>query len=311
MNILVTGGAGFIGTSVVEQAIASGHAVTVFDNLETGDRANLPPGVPLIEGDIRDPEALKAAMAGIEVVIHLAAMVSVVRSVREPQACFDTNVTGTHNVLAAAREARCRRVVYASSAAVYGNAAQLPKRETHTPEPASPYALSKTMNEVHAEYFSKYMGLETVGLRFFNVYGPRQRPDSPYAGVISVAASRLLAGETFTVNGTGEQTRDFVYVDDIAGATLAAATRPGLALAVVNVGSGTRLSLLALLAAMGRTLEVTPQLAFGPPREGDVLHSQADISRLVEELGYRPQVSLEEGLKRTLGWMKTPTGTRT
>lgn len=310
MNLLITGGAGFIGSSVVEQAIAAGHTVRVFDNLETGERAHVPAGVPLIEGDIRDPEALRGAMAGVDAVIHLAAMVSVVRSVQEPKACWDVNVTGTHNVLAAAQEARCRRVVLASSAAVYGNAAALPKLETHTPEPASPYALTKGMNEVHAEYFSRYMGLETVCMRFFNVYGPRQRPDSPYAGVISIAAAKLLVGETFTVNGTGEQTRDFVYVDDVAGAVLAAATAPGLSHLVVNVGRGESIALLELLASMGRALGTAPQLAFGPPREGDVLHSRADITRLREELAYMPVVSLDEGLSRTVGWLQEPLGAR-
>jgi UDP-glucose 4-epimerase len=310
MKLLVTGGAGFIGSTVVDMAIAQGHDVRVYDNLETGVRTNVNAAATFIHGDIRDGEALHEAMAGVDTVIHLAAMVSVERSVRDPQTCWDVNVAGTHNVLTVAQAVGCRRIVLASSAAVYGNSEISPKQEGLTPEPASPYAYSKWMNEVHAEYFSRYLELETVCLRFFNVYGPRQRPDSPYAGVISIAAAQLLAGKPFTVHGTGEQTRDFVFVDDVAGAVLAGATRPGLKHEVVNVGNGESISLLELLKTMGVALHAEPNLKFGPARAGDVLHSRAETGRLHNALGYAPKVGLQEGLTRTMNWLKGPTGVK-
>ncbi|MFN3430188.1 MAG: NAD-dependent epimerase/dehydratase family protein [Candidatus Sericytochromatia bacterium] len=304
MRILITGGAGFIGSTLARRLLADGHAVTAFDNLETGATENLPGSVRLIEGDIRDRDALDAAMAGHDAVAHLAAMVSVAVSVTEPARCWDVNVVGTRQVLDAARAAGIRRVALASSAAVYGNEPTLPKREDLPVAPASPYAYSKWHNEVDAGYYGGYLGLETVCLRFFNVYGPRQRPDSPYSGVISIAADRLLSGKPFTVNGTGEQTRDFVFSEDVAGALAAALTAPGVTHEVINVGRGERVSLLELLAVMGRAVGCEPELAFGPPRAGDVLHSVSDPGRLAERLGYRAGVSLETGLTRTIAWMR-------
>ncbi|MNS49167.1 UDP-glucose 4-epimerase [compost metagenome] len=304
MKVLVTGGAGFIGSTLARRLVADGHTVRVLDNLETGSRDNLMAGIDLIEGDIRDPQAVAAAMAGMDAVAHLAAMVSVAVSVEEPRRCFDVNVVGTRHVLEAARESGVRRVALASSAAVYGNEPTLPKREDLAPAPASPYAYSKWHNEVDAGYYGAYLGLETVALRFFNVYGPRQRPDSPYSGVISIAADRLLTGQTFTVNGTGEQTRDFVYVEDVAGALVSALSAPGLTHEVVNVGRGERVSLLELLAVMGEAVGREPSLAFGPPRSGDVIHSVCDPARLADRLGYRARVPLAEGLARTIAWMR-------
>lgn len=304
MKALITGGAGFIGSTIARRLLAEGHEVVAFDNLETGSRHNLPPDVRLIVGDIRDEAALRQAVAGAEVVIHQAAMVSVALSVAEPWRCHEVNVLGTRKVLDAALRAGCRRVVMASSAAVYGNDPALPKHEALPPTPASPYAASKWMNEVDARYYGEYLGLETVCLRYFNVFGPRQRPDSPYSGVISIAADKLLAGQRFTVFGTGEQTRDFVFVEDVAGAVLAAAGRPGLAHEVVNVGRGERVSLLELLELMSRAVGVRLRLRFDAPRAGDVLHSLADVSRLADRLGYRAETSLAEGLARTLDWMQ-------
>ena len=304
MKVLITGGAGFIGSTLARRLVADGHTVRVLDNLETGSPDNLIAGIDLLEGDIRDPQAVAAAMAGMDAVAHLAAMVSVAISVEEPRRCWDVNVVGTRRVLEAAREAGVRRVALASSAAVYGNEPTLPKREDSAVAPASPYAYSKWYNEVDAGYYGAYLGLETVALRFFNVYGPRQRPESPYSGVISIAADRLLTGQTFTVNGTGEQTRDFVYAEDVAGALESALTAPGITHEVVNVGRGERVSLLELLAVMGEAVGRAPSLAFGPPRAGDVLHSVCDPGRLADKLGYRARVPLAEGLARTIAWMR-------
>jgi UDP-glucose 4-epimerase len=304
MHVLITGGAGFIGSAVTRKLLADGHAVRVFDNLETGDRTNVPAGVPLIEGDIRDAAALEAAMAGSDHVVHLAAMVSVALSVAEPERCFDINVTGTRRVLETAKALGVKRVVMASTAAIYGNEPTLPKRETMAPRPESPYAYAKWQNEVDAGYYGRYLGLETVCLRFFNVFGPRQRPDSPYSGVISIAANRLLAGLPFTVNGTGEQTRDFIYVDDVASAVVASLSRPGLSHDVMNVGRGKAITLLELLDLLAGAIGVTPELTFGPPRAGDVLHSLSDASRLERVVSLKAAVPLDRGLAETIAWMR-------
>jgi UDP-glucose 4-epimerase len=304
MKVLITGGAGFIGSTIARRFVRAGHEVVAFDNMETGDRTNLPAEVALVEGDVRDLAALTEAARGAEVIVHQAAMVSVARSVSEPALCWEVNVTGTQHALEAACRVGARRVLLASSAAVYGNAPGLPKREEMAPDWASPYAYSKWLNECDAGYYARYHGLETVCLRYFNVFGPRQRPDSPYSGVISIAAAKLLAGEPFTVNGTGEQSRDFVFSEDVAGAVLAGATAPGVSHAVLNVGRGERTSLLALLEAMGQAIGREPVLRFGPPRAGDVMHSQADVSRLAETLGFRARTPLVEGLARTLAWMR-------
>jgi UDP-glucose 4-epimerase len=233
-------------------------------------------------------------------------MVSVARSVAEPENCWNINVVGTRIVLEAARKAGCRRLVLASSAAVYGNEPTLPKLETMPPMPESPYAYSKWLNEIDARYYGQYLGLETVCLRFFNVFGPRQRPDSPYSGVISIAAGKLLAGEPFTVFGTGEQTRDFVYVDDVANAVVAGLTRPGIQHAVLNVGRGQSISLLELLALMGQAIGRPPELRFAEARAGDVLHSESEASRLETLLGVRAETPLDLGVARMLEWMRGP-----
>lgn len=303
MKVLITGGAGFIGSAIARRLLADGHAVRIFDNLETGSLANVPAEAEFVAGDVRAPLAVARAARGCDAIAHQAAMVSVVLSVDQPSRCYDVNVVGTRNVLEAARQAGCQRVVLASSAAVYGNAPGLPKREVLPPRPESPYAESKWLNEVDARYYGGYMGVETVCLRYFNVFGPRQRPDSPYSGVISIAARQLLAGATFTVFGTGAQTRDFIFVDDVARAVTAAISRPGLTHEVLNVGRGERVSLLELLRLLGEAVGCKPRVRFAEARPGDVLHSLADVSRLGRLLGVRAAVPLGVGLSATLAWM--------
>jgi UDP-glucose 4-epimerase len=305
---LVTGGAGFIGSHIVEALAAGGHDVKVFDNLATGHRENLDHlkgQHTLIEGDVRDTAALEAAMRGVEFVFHEAAMVSVPLSVEQPRECHEVNATGTLNVLLAAKQAGVRRVVMASTAAAYGNNPELPKRETMRPEPESPYGLTKVTGEYYLRAFALLYGMQTVALRYFNVYGPRQDPKSMYSGVISKFTDVLAAGGTPTLFGDGKQTRDFVYVKDVVQANLkamqAAPVEPGQ---VVNVGTGKAVSLLDLLAVLGDLYgrKVTP--AFAPPRAGDVLHSLADIGVARQVLGYEPGTTLHQGLAALLEWRK-------
>ena len=303
---LVTGGAGFIGSHIVEALAAEGHTVKVFDNLATGHRENLDhlKGLhTLIEGDVRDMAALESAMRGVEFVFHEAAMVSVPLSVEQPRECHEINATGTLNVLLAAKQAGVRRVVMASTAAAYGNNPTLPKREIMRPEPESPYGLTKVTGEYYLRSFGLLYGMQTVALRYFNVYGPRQDPKSMYSGVISKFTDVLAAGGTPTVFGDGKQTRDFVYVKDVVQANLkamlAVRVEPGQ---VINVGTGKAVSLLDLLAVLGQLYgrQVTPKFAL--PRAGDVQHSLADIAQARHVLGYEPKTNLHEGLAALLAW---------
>lgn len=304
MQVLITGGAGFIGSTIARRFLADGHRVRILDSLETGLLTNIPADAEFIEADIRDTDTLGKACQGVEVILHQAAMVSVVLSVAEPSLCFDVNVVGTQRVLQAAVAAGARRVVMASSSAVYGNNPVQPKREDSPLDPLSPYADSKLTNEVNARYYSAYHGLETVCFRYFNVFGPRQRPDSPYSGVISILARKLMQDETFTIFGTGEQTRDFVFAEDVAGAITAAATQPGIRHEVLNVGSGRPTSLLELVELAAAAIGRPPKLAFAEGRAGDVMHSQADVTGLAQRLGYTARTSLDVGLARTLDWMQ-------
>jgi UDP-glucose 4-epimerase len=303
MRILITGGAGFIGSHLVEHLLAAGHAVRVLDDFSTGRRDRLAavqghPALEVRQGDIRAAPVVEEALRGTEGVVHLAALVSVPRSLEEPALSFAVNAQGTLNVLEGARRTGCRRFVYASSAAVYGDQDALPLAESVEPAPLSPYALDKWYGEQSARLYHRLHGLETVVLRFFNVYGPRQDPTSPYSGVISRFSDSLLRGEAPLVFGDGEQTRDFICVDDVIRACAAALTGPAGPHAVFNVARGSRTSLLELLEHLRRITGSRVPARHAPPRQGDIRHSQADITAIREALGFVPQVPLAEGLTR-------------
>lgn len=300
---LVTGGAGFIGSHLVEELLKRGQKVRVLDNLSTGRRDNLAPflaDIEFIEGDIRDPNVVHRAMHGVNFVLHQAALPSVPRSVEDPVTSNAVNVDGTINVLWAAKHAGVQRVIYASSSSVYGNVDVSPKHEDLTPAPASPYAVSKLAAEYYCRVFHQVYGFETVSLRYFNVFGPRQDPDSPYAAVIPLFIKRMRAGLPPIINGDGTQTRDFTYVANVVHADLLACTAPGAAGAVMNAACGGSISLLTLVAELNRLLgtNITPQ--HGPPRPGDVMHSCADIRRAQQLIGYTPVCSFADGLALTV-----------
>jgi UDP-glucose 4-epimerase len=305
---VVTGGAGFIGSNLVHALLARGDRVRVFDDLSTGRPVNLDDvsrDVELTDGDVRDADAVARAIAGASVVFHQAAIPSVARSVSDPVASNDVNVTGTLNVLVAARDNSVERVVYASSAAVYGNADTLPLLEGMPTRPASPYGVSKLAGERYLEAFTRTYGLATVALRYLNVFGPRQNPRSDYAAAIPRFISCMLAGEAPTIFGDGEQARDFVFVDDVVQANLLAAdARESAWGRVFNVGRGERRTVNELLAAI-RTLVPGehPDPVHAPPRAGEVRDSWSDISAARETLGYEPAVGFEEGLRRTIEWI--------
>ncbi len=304
MRALVTGGAGFIGSHLVDALLARGDDVVVLDNLATGKRANVAPGAAFVEGDVADPAALRPAIAGCDIVYHQAALGSVVRSVARPLTSDVANVHGTLSVLEGARAAGVGRVVLASSSSVYGGATIVPTPESAPLVPRSPYAVTKLAGENYARVYWELHDLETVSLRYFNVFGPRQRPDSEYAAVVPRFLDALLAGRAPRVDGDGGQTRDFTYVADVVRANLLAAAAPtdGCAGRAFNIGCGAPISLLdvvaALSAEMGRPVEPT----FGPRRAGDVRHSHADITAARRQLGYEPRVSFAEGLARTRAW---------
>jgi UDP-glucose 4-epimerase len=308
---LVTGGAGFIGSHLVEALAAGGRPVRVLDDFSTGQRANLAavrPAPEIVDGDVADPATVERAMAGVGLVFHLAALASVQLSVENPGATHRVCATGTLNILDSARRAGARRVVYAASASAYG----VPRGDVQTEDepvrPLSPYAAAKLAGELYAQAFATTYGLETVCLRFFNIFGPRQRADSPYSGVIALFTQALLAGRTPRVYGDGLQSRDFTYVGDVVQALLKAAAAPGVSGRVYNVGTGRGVSVLELVAALNRLLGTERRPEHGPPRAGDVRHSRADISRARRDLGYEPAVSFEDGLARTLRWYQETLG---
>jgi UDP-glucose 4-epimerase len=300
---LITGGCGFIGSHIAEALVADGIKVRVFDNFSSGKLENLKgfgSGIEVIRGDVCDPEELSSAMKGVSHVFHEAALVSVAVSVEKPLDNDDINIRGTLNVLQAARAAGVKRVVFATSAAVYGNNPVLPKREDMLPEPESPYALGKLTGEYYLKLFSSLYGVETVALRYFNVFGPRQDGKSMYSGVISRFTDDLRAGRTPTIFGDGEQTRDFVYVKDVVQANLLAMRSGNVGRGeVFNVATGKTVSLLQLLDALKKIMgsQVIPQ--FKNARPGDIKHSLADISKIRVTLGYAPKFGLEEGLRAT------------
>ena len=301
---LVTGGAGFIGSHIVEELVARGEAVRVLDNFSTGRRGNIAPWKERIEvadADIRDLAAVRKAMGGVDYVLHQAALPSVPRSIEDPVTSNEVNVTGTVNVLWAAKEAGVKRVVYAASSACYGNVKAEVKHEGLVPEPASPYAVSKLAGEHYCRAFFEVYGLETVALRYFNVFGPRQDPDSPYAAVIPLFITRMRRGETPVVNGDGTQTRDFTYVKNVAAANLGACSAPCAAAGqAMNVACGTRHSLLKVVESINRLLGTRIKPVFGPARAGDVMHSCADISRARHLIRYEPRYTFEQGLSETV-----------
>jgi len=304
---LVTGGAGFIGSHVVHELVRRGEVVRVLDNLSTGRMVNLAhisEQIVFCEIDIRDLGGISRLFQRADYVIHLAAVPSVARSIADPLMANAVNITGTLNVLLAARDAGVKRLVFAASAAAYGNNPTMPRVETLTPDPLSPYALAKLAGEYYCRIFTGIYGLETVALRYFNIFGPRQNPDSPYSGVLSKFVAAYQRGETPVIFGDGQQSRDFTYVDNVVDATLKACTTSQAAGKAINVGVGRSYTLnqtIALLnAVFGR--QVVPK--YDPPRKGDVLQSLADISLARQVLGYEPRVSFEEGLKRTVAWFR-------
>jgi UDP-glucose 4-epimerase len=307
---LVTGGAGFIGSHVAGRLLDEGHRVRVLDNFSTGSRANLELGgrrtahLEVIEGDIRDLATVEAATRGVDVVFHQAAMRSVPRSVKDPIGANENNVTGTLNVLEAARRVGVRRVVYASSSSVYGDRPDLPKREDQTPAPISPYAVSKAAGEQYAMVWSRLYGVETVGLRYFNVFGPRQDPTSEYAAVVPRFILWALKHAPLEVHGDGTQSRDFTYIDNVVEANVLAARAPGAAGEVFNVGCGARVSLLTIITSLERLLGRPLERHHTPARAGDVAHTLADVGKAKRLLGYTPLVTFDEGLKRTFEYFR-------
>jgi UDP-N-acetylglucosamine/UDP-N-acetyl-alpha-D-glucosaminouronate 4-epimerase len=310
---LVTGGAGFIGSHLTEELVRRGHTVRVADSLITGKRSNLAhiSGVEFLEGDLADLSFAQRAVRGMNYVLHQAAIPSVPRSVNDPLTSHRANVDATLNVLLAARDAGVKRVVYAGSSSAYGNAATLPKHEGMPPNPLSPYALQKFVGEQYGQLFTQLYGLKTVTIRYFNVFGPRQDPGSPYSGVISLFSTALLEHRRPTIYGDGEQTRDFTYVTNVVDGVLRACEAPAASGEVINVATGGRISLNELLRVMAGILGTSADPIYAEPRAGDVRDSQADISKARAILGYAPFVSLEEGLRHTLDWCRASSVTST
>lgn len=303
MKALVTGGAGFIGHHLVRALLERGDEVSVIDNLATGLRARLDSVVQqisFVEGDIRDPTALDRAIDGCQVVFHEAALASVARSVRDPRLSNDVNTTGTIEVMLAASRAGVRRVILAGSSSVYGDSPELPRRETQRANPRSPYATSKLAAEFYVHSLGALHGVQTAVLRYFNVFGPGQDPDSEYAAVVPKFVMAALAGESPTVYGDGTQSRDFTYVDNVVLANLLAAGAQRISGITCNIGCGARYSLIELLEAIGAVVVRNLEPAFRSARPGDVLHSLADISLATEKIGYRVLVPFEEGIRRTV-----------
>lgn len=307
MRILVTGAAGFIGSSIAKRAVSAGHSVVGVDNLITGKLENLASiasQIEFAEQDIRDHEAMSRLCEGVDVVFHEAALPSVPKSVLDPLTSHQHNVEGTLSVLLAAREQKVRRVVYAASSSAYGESPTLPKHEQMLPAPISPYAVQKLAGEHYMQSFYRVYGLETVCLRYFNVFGPFQAADSPYSGVLAKFITSLLEAKSPVIYGDGQQSRDFTYIDNVVTANLMAATAPAEKVAgkVYNLACGERHSLLDTFHTLAEITGFSGQPEFGPSRQGDIAHSLADISLIEQDLGYRPEVGFTEGLRRTVDW---------
>ncbi len=305
---VVTGGAGFIGSALVRGLLALGDgSVEVIDNLSTGRRENLDEissRITFHPTDIRDFDEIRPLISSADTVFHIAAIPSVPKSIVDPVPSHECNIDGTFNVLRACVDGGVRKVVYAASSSAYGDTAVLPKVETMQPNPKSPYAAQKLMGEYYCSAFSSCYGLDATSLRFFNVYGPRQDPGSPYSGVISVFMTCLLQHTSPTIHGDGEQTRDFTYIDDVVALILKAAQAPGVAGKVFNAGNGNRYSLNQVWDLLQKIEGVQIPAQYGPPRAGDVRDSQADTTAAVRELGHAPRFTIEEGLRRTLEWYR-------
>lgn len=304
---IVTGGAGFIGSALVRRLLAEGHRVGVIDNLKTGNLDNLEEvadSITVYEYDIRDYDRIAPVIAGAQRVFHLAALPSVPKSILEPVPSHQSNIDGTFNVFRAAAEGKAGRVVYAASSSAYGDSEVLPKVETMIPKPKSPYAAQKLMGEYYATVFSECFGLETVALRFFNVFGPRQDPTSVYSGVLSIFLTCLIERRSPTIYGDGEQSRDFTYVEDVVSLLLKASDAAGVSGRVFNAGNGNRYTLNQTWAMLQQIEGISLPAQYGPPRAGDVRHSQADTTAAVHYLGHAPQYSFEEGLRLTLDWYR-------
>lgn len=311
MRILVTGGAGFIGSHLTAALTADGAQVRVLDDFSSGQRENLA-GLPveLIVGDVAEMDVVQTAVANCDLIFHQAALVSVPRSVTEPELNQHSNVTGTFNIFEAARQAGVKRIVYASSAAVYGNRPGLPKRETDPLQLITPYAAAKRTAEIMAESYNAAYGMEIIGLRYMNVFGPRQDPSSPYSGALSIFCQAAIAGQGVTIFGDGEQTRDFVYVGDVVQANLRAAALPNGRLPdtpVFNVGRGQQTSLNQIVAMLSEITGRPIHTAYQSERPGDIKHSVADISLAQGKLGFMPETAVKEGLRLTMDWFSQPT----
>ena len=312
MKYLITGGAGFIGSHIVRTLLERGETVRVLDNFSTGKRENIAEltrqfnknQFEVFEGDVRDASHVKAAVLGIEIIFHEAAFVSVPQSMDEPQNCFDVNITGTSLLFDTARRAGVKRAVVASSAAVYGESEVLPLVEETLLQPKSPYAVSKRVDEMYAELFTNSFNFEVVALRYFNVYGPRQRPDSMYAAAVPIFARRLLDSKPITVYGDGGQTRDLINVRDIVSANIVASEHPNAAGKIFNICTGVETRLLDLLDVLYKLFPNAPKTEFAAPRAGDIYRSVGSPQKAKDVMGFQAQVSLAEGLKETVEWMR-------
>jgi nucleoside-diphosphate-sugar epimerase len=307
MRFLVTGGAGFIGSNTVDELVRRGHSVVVLDDLSSGKEENLAESrnkISFIKGSITDLEAVRKAVHEAECVLHLAARTSVPRSVKDPLETNRINVDGTLNVFLAARDAKVKRVIFAASSSAYGETPTQPKVETMQPEPISPYGVTKYVGELYAQTFGRVYGLENVSLRYFNIFGPRQDPGSPYSGVLAKFCTAFLEDSQPVIFGDGEQTRDFTFIENVVQASLLACEAPNISGKVFNVGVGGRFSLNQTVELLRKISGKRIEAKYDAPRDGDIRDSQADIAQAREFLGYEPQVDFEEGLRRTFEWYR-------
>jgi UDP-glucose 4-epimerase len=302
---LITGGGGFIGSTIARALLEQGNFVRILDNFSTGKRENLAGlEVELLEGDLRDPVIVAEAVTGIDIIFHEAAFVSVPQSMDDPLPCFEINQRGTEILLEAARKADVKRVVLASSAAVYGDLEQMPLEEDFGLRPLSPYAVSKRVDELYAEMYTRSFGLDVVALRYFNVYGPRQRPDSMYAAAVPIFARRLLDGKPITIYGDGGQTRDLIYVGDVVRANLLASEHPDAPGQVFNICTGDEIRVIDLVETLMDFFPNAPAPEFAPPRAGDIYRSLGNPAKAEKILGFKAQTSLEDGLRAVVEQMQ-------